>query len=344
MIACSTAGRSSSCKTAESFDAMPFLEDIYLYDLNVPDSTPLAFRSARGGEAQPTLLSLLGVAPRAWAEIAQRLYDGSVYLAANGGAVLLPVQGSVGRYALVVKTTLPVSALAYLYACAVQGEAYADEEICNTAPRVDAREREAAESARQTVAALRMLQAACERAVTAGDAEECIDTAAELMGVSLMPPEFAELPPMQAQGMLPDMQPSGQVLLVSILTLLSAMRNHAHARSGWLYATPCEQGYVLQAVLRCAKDTNLDALAHLRVTLEDHGVSSGALTSELPVKPPRQYAYMSRKITDPRRPLCARCGCLDARCASCLAVRWAVLPFVCDVALLGIKALPHFEE
>lgn len=323
---------------------MHFWEDVYLYDLNVPDSAPLAFRSARGGVAQPTLLGLLGVSPKAWQQIAQRLYDGSVYLAANGGAVLLPVQGSVGRYALVVKTTLPVSALAYLYACAGQGEAYADEEICNTAPRVDAREREAAESARETVAALRMLQAACERAVTAGDAEECIAMAAALLGVALMLPESVELPPMQAHGMLPEMQPAGQVLLVSVLTLLSAMRNHAHARSGWLYATPCEQGYVLQALLRCAEDADTEALLHWRDVLEENGVSSGALKRTLPVKPPRQYAYMSRKITDPRKPLCARCGCLDAHCASCQLMRWAVLPFVCDAALHGIKALPRFEE
>ena len=323
---------------------MPFLEDIYLYDLNVPDSTPLAFRSARGGEAQPTLLSLLGVAPRAWPEIAQRLYDGSVYLAANGGAVLLPVQGSAGRYAVVVKPELSASAMAYLYASVGQETAYAEASVKDAAPKIAAREKEAAESARGTIAVLRLLLADCMRVKSASDAQACIDTAAELMGVLLMSPASAELPPMQAQGMLPEMQPSGQVLLVSILTLLSAMRNLAHARSGWLYATPCEQGYVLQAVLRSAKDTNLDSLAHLRATLEDHGVSSGALTSELPVKPPRQYAYMSRKITDPRKPLCARCGCLDARCASCLAVRWAVLPFVCDASLLGIKALPHFEE
>ena len=105
---------------------MPFLEDIYLYDLNVPDSTPLAFRSARGGEAQPTLLALLGISVRHWMEIAGELYRGSVYLAANGGAVILPVQGSVGRYAFVVKTRLSVPSLAYLYASAGPETAYAD--------------------------------------------------------------------------------------------------------------------------------------------------------------------------------------------------------------------------
>ena len=323
---------------------MPFLEDIYLYDLNVPDSTPLAFRSARGGEAQPTLLTLLGISVRHWMEIAGELYRGSVYLAANGGAVILPVQGSVGRYAFVVKTRLSVPSLAYLYASAGQGAAYADGELRESVPRVSAQEREAAESARRTVAALRLLLADCMRARAAHDAQACVDAAAELMGVSLMPPESAELPPMRAQGMLPDMQLSGQVLMISLFTLLSTIRNHAHARSGWLYATPCEQGYVLQAMLRCAEDVDLHALSHLRAALTDGGVSVGALSDVSPVKPPRQYAYMSRKITDPRKPLCARCGCLDARCASCLAVRWAVLPFVCDASLLGIKALPQFTE
>lgn len=323
---------------------MPFLEDIYLYDLNVPDSTPLAFRSVRGGEAQPTLLSLLGVAPRAWPEIAQRLYDGSVYLAANGGAVLLPVQGSAGRYAVVVKPELSASAMAYLYASVGQETAYAEASVKDAAPKIAAREKEAAESARRTVAALRLLLADCMRARAAHDAQACMDAAAALMGVELMLPGSAEPVPGRLQGMLPEMQSSGQVLLVSMLTLLSAMRNHAHARSGWLYATPCEQGYVLRAALRCTEDADLGALSHLRDALEDGGVLPGVWASISPVKPPKQYAYMSRKITDPRRPLCARCGCLDARCASCLAVRWAVLPFVCDASLLGIKALPHFEE
>lgn len=323
---------------------MTFLEDIYLYDLNVPDSEPLAYRSARGGEAQPTLLSLLGIAPKDWARIAQNLYDGSVYLAVGGGAVLLPVQGSIGRYAVVVKADLPVPALAYLYACAGQGAAYADHAICTALPCVDARQAEATESARATVASLRMLMDACERTQNAYDAQACMDAAAALMGVELMLPESAEPVPGRLQGMLPEMQPSGQVLLVSMLTLLSAMRNHAHARGGWLYATPCEQGYVLRAALRCTEDADLGALSHLRDALEDGGVLPGVWASISPVKPPKQYAYMSRKITDPRRPLCARCGCLNARCASCKLVCWAVLPFISDVALHGIKDLPHFEE
>lgn len=323
---------------------MTFSEDIYLYDLNAPERAPLAHRSARGGEEQPTLLSLLGISPGEWIRIAEHLDRGSVYLGANGGAVLLPVYGGIGRYAAVVKTALSVPALAYLYACAGQGEAYADEELRVAAPGLSAKEREAAECARQTVAAVRLLRSLCECANTAYDAQECVDAAAALLGVALLPPDSAELAPMQAQGFLPDMQLSGQALLISALTLLSFMRNHAHARSGWLYATPSEQGYVLQALMRCAQDADRSTLAHLRRALEDGGVSLGALTDALPIKPPRHYAYMSRKITDPRKPLCARCGCLDKRCATCLAVRWAVLPFVCDTALLGIKALPRFTE
>ena len=242
---------------------MTFLEDIYLYDLNTPDNAPLAFRSARGGEEQPTLLTLLGISVRQWMEIAGELYRGSVYLAANGGAVLLPVQGSIGRYAMVIKTELSVPALAYLYACAGQGEAYADVQIKAAVPKIREREHEAAESARRTVAALRMLLANCMRAQDAYDAQACVDAAAELMGVELLSPEVAELPPMQVLGTLPEMQFSGQVLLISILTLLSTMRYWAHARSGWLYVTPCEQGYALQAVLRCEQDADLSAVGKI---------------------------------------------------------------------------------
>ncbi|MBQ7378170.1 MAG: hypothetical protein IJW70_12195 [Clostridia bacterium] len=51
---------------------------------------------------------------------------------------------------------------------------------------------------------------------------------------------------------------------------------------------------------------------------------------------------MNRKITDPRHPFCAHCGCLDKRCNECTALQWAVLPYVYDAALLGIKDLPVF--
>lgn len=164
------------------------------------------------------------------------------------------------------------------------------------------------------------------------------------MGVELMPSETAEYAAMQAQGVLPEMRHEGHVLLVCLLSLLSAMRNRAHARSGWLYAVADGQGYAIQAVLRCAQESDLDALAHLRAGLEDSGVAVGALIDTVPIVPPKQYAYLQKKITDPRKPLCARCGCLDARCTTCTLVRWAVLPYVCDAALQGIKTLPYFEQ
>ncbi len=322
----------------------PFYEDVYLYDLNSPEMPPLAYRSARGGEEQPDLLSLLGLPTREWNEVASRLYQGAVYLSAKGGAILMPVYGSLGRFAVAVKTALSLPALAYAYQCAGQQAAHADAPIQQAAPKPTAREREAAESAVRTVAALRLLIKACENVNDANDAEDCIAKTAELLGVSLMQREKAEVAPMQGQGILPDARHEGQALLICVMTLLSVMRNQAHARSGWLYAALCEDGYALQAFLRTEEDAEPAALVHLRTVLENCGVSVGARVSASPVKPPKQYAYMSHKIADPHKPLCARCGCLDARCATCTAVQWAVLPYTCDAALLGIKTLPHFEN
>lgn len=328
----------------ESVTVTPFYEDVYLYDLNAAEASPLAHRSARGGEVQPKLLSLIGLSAHAWYSVAQHLYHGAVYLSANGGAVLLPVGGGIGRLVAVVKTNLSLPALAYVAQCAGQGERYADAQIESALPDPPAREYAAAESAVHTVARLRLLIDACAQGLDAYGAQECICEAASMMGVELMPCEQAEMPPMQGQGLLPSMQHSGQATFAVVMTILSIMRNRAHARSGWLYATPCEQGYALQAFLRCAADADLSAPEALRGLLEDGGVTLGARTYASAVKPPKQYAYMSRKITDPRKPLCVRCHCLDARCASCTAVQWAVLPYVCDAALLGIKTLPYFEE
>ncbi len=352
MIVCSTAGLCSSCRTAESFKSMwnenekntPFYEDVYLYDLNSMEMPPLAYRSARGGKAQPDLLSLINLPAREWHDIARQLYECSVYLWINGGVVLLPVHGSLGRLVAVVKTTLSLPAFAYLAQCAGQKEAYFDAQIKETAPKLQAHEYEAAQSAVRTVTELRLLIEACASARNAFDAEECIQKAAEIMGVTLMPQEKAEFAPMQGQGLLPDMQHAGQALFTCVFTLLSIMRNEAHARSGWLYAAPCETGYTLQALARCPSDADTATLDRLRIMLQDCGVALGARTFALPVKPPKQYAYMSRKITDPRKPLCARCGCLDTRCKSCTVIQFAALPYVCDAALLGIKALPHFEQ
>ena len=322
----------------------PFYEDVYLYDLNHVEAPPLAYRSARGGETQQSLLTLIDLSVREWHTVALRLYECPVYLGANGGAVLLPLTGSVGRFVLVVKTSLSLPSLAYLVQCAGQGAVYADAEIQAAVPKLSTREREAAESAVRVVAELRRLAAACEKACSVLDAEECIQIAAELMGVVLMPQERVESAPMQGQGLLPDMQHTGQVLFVCVCTLLSIMRNGAHARSGWLYAVPCETGYTLHAFVRCPSDADLEALDRLRTMLEDGGVVHGVRTETSPVQPPKQYAYLSKKITDPRKPLCARCGCLDARCKACTAIQVAVLPYVCDAALLGIKDLPQFEQ
>ncbi len=322
----------------------PFYEDVYLYDLNQPEMPPLAYRSARGGEEQPDLLSLIGLSARAWNEVAAHLYGGAVYLCGNGGAVLLPVLGGIGRFAVAVKTRLSLPALAYLVQCAGQDAVYTDAQIGQAVPKLLPREREAAESAACTVAKLSFLIKACLSAQSTYDAEECVEKAAGIMGVSLMPRDKAEAAPMQGQGMLPEMQHAGQALLVCILTLLSVMRNEAHARSGWLYAAPCDCGYTLQAFLRCASDADLEVLTRLRALLEDAGVAVGARTYASPLKPPKQYSYLHKKITDPQKPLCAECGCLDRRCASCTAVQWAVLPYACDAALLGIKAEPYFEK
>lgn len=321
----------------------PFLVDVYLYDLNRPEMPPLAYRSARGGEEQPDLLSLIPLSACAWQEVAEHLYGGAVYLSQDGGAILLPVFGSLGRLALVVKTNLPLSALAYVYQCAGQGEVYADQALRECVPKLSAKTKPIAEDAVHTVAQLRRLTKACESVLGAYDAMECIDMAQGLMGVSCMSDQRVETAPLQGQEVLPLMQHAGQVLLACVLTLLSVMRNDAHARSGWLYALPCGQGYTLQVFLRLVQQETPEALVRLRTMFEMCDVAFCARVGEVPVIPPKQYSYMSRKITDPHKPLCARCGRLDARCAHCTAVQWSVLPYVCDTALLGIKTLPHFE-
>ena len=330
--------------THEQDKVTPFYEGVYLFDLNQAEAIPLAFRSARGGEAPPDLLSLIGLSAREWYAVADKLYSDALYLEAGGGAVILPVTGSIGRLAVVVKTALSPAAFAYLVQNAGQGDIYADAQLCTLPPKLNAQERVMAESAVRTVADLRFLIDSCMQARDVYSAQTCIKEAACLMGVSLMPQEKAEAAPMKEQGILPGMQYCGQVLFACILTMLSVMRNEAHGRSGWLYATPCRDGYVLQAFTRCAEDTELGGLALLRGLLEDGGAAVGAHTYTASLKPPRQYAYMSRKITDPHKPLCACCQCLDARCTSCMALQWAVLPYVCDAALLGIKAEPMFKE
>lgn len=324
-------------------DALRFAfgEDVYVYDLNRIQDAPLAFRCASGGQEMPDLLGLLGISVHAWLDLEQALYSGPLCLA--GGAVVLPLFGNVGRLVAVIKTDVPPASFAWWARSAGIGEMHLDDVLAHAEPSVRARDREVLESFFRTVAQMRMLIDLCAQANTVYQVEECIALAAQIWGVALMPQDTVEMPAMQGQMMLPDMRLSGQALAVCLMTLLSFIRNRAHARSGWLYAVPCENGAIVQAVIRCSEQASFSALAHLRILLEDGGIVLAERTFASPIKPPKQYAYMHRKITDPRYPLCVRCGCLDARCASCTVVQWAVLPYVCDTALLGIKNGFEFE-
>lgn len=329
----------------ESAPAQPaFVEDVYLYDLNKPASAPLAYRCARGGEKQPPLLELLGLGARQWLHDEQRLYDMPLCLCEAGGAVVLPVFGSIGRLVVVVKPTVSLHALAYLAQSARLGTLYVSEKFAELHPHVSEREREATERFAQTVARLRLLIDWCASAESVGAVEDCISLACELWGVELMPVKTAEFSTLQGQVLLSEMRFSGQVLAVTLMTMLSVMRYHAHARSGWLYAARCEAGIVLQAAFRMASECPMDETDHLRELFEDGGIAFGTRDYQASVKPPRQYAYLHRKITDPQHPYCARCGCLDKRCATCMAVQWAVMPYVCDAALLGIKNYFSWSE
>lgn len=319
-----------------------FAEDVYVYDLNLPQSAPLAYRSADGGWEQPDLLTLLGLSARRWRVYEHQLYSMPVCLSEQGGALVLPVFGGIGRFAIVIKPHISLPALAYLLAAQAFGKVYTDEGFAMIAPAMQARDRAAAERTVIAAAAVRLLISSCDSAGNAYQISECIALAAELWGVELMDEGTVEFPAMKGQDYLPEMKLSGQALFLALVTLISVMRNCAHARSGWLYALQDAECAVLHAVLRTSDEASADALVRLRSLLEQGGVVVASRSFEAPVKPPRQYAYMNRKITDPRHPLCARCGCLDGRCRQCTALQWAVLPYVCDAALLGIKNLPVF--
>ena len=321
-----------------------FSEDFYLFDLNRPSDAPLAYRCARGGEEQPDLLRVLGISAREWMRYEQKLYDYSLCLGEAGGALVLPLFGSLGRFVVVLKPDIPTPALAYLAASARFGEICAAESIADVPPAMTEKDRETAERFAQTVARTRLLIDWCRTTKSVGQAEDCISLAAELMGVELMPAQTAEFRAELQTPVLPDMEFSGQAFAVSLLTLLSAMRNDAHARSGWLYAADRGKGIVIEAAFRIGPDRELASLAQLQLLLENGGVMLGTRTYQAPIKPPKQYAYMHKKITDPQHPYCARCACLDKRCAVCTAVEWAILPYVCDAALLGIKNYFRFEE
>ncbi len=321
-----------------------FAEDVYLYDLNKPASAPLAFRCARGGEEKPVLLEALGISARQWVQYEQKLYDMPLCTHQSGGAVVLPVFGSIGRLAIVVKPIFSVATFANLVQSAWLGAVYAIDDFADVPVRIPDRESEAAEHFASTVARLRLLVDWCCEAKDAGQIEDCISLACELWGVDLMPLHTVELAPLQGQVSLPGMSYSGQALAVSLMTLLSVMRNDAHARSGWLYVSKAEQLPALQAAFRMASDCQIAALERLKELLENTNVIYGVREESSGIKPLRQYAYLHKKITDPQHPYCARCGCLDKRCATCMAVQWAVMPYVCDAALLGIKNYFSWSE
>ena len=321
-----------------------FVEDVYLYDLNRPLGAPIACRSARAGEVQPKLPELLELSAREWQGYEKRLYDAPLCLDKAGGAVVLPVFGSIGRFAIVLKPKLGLQSLSCLAQSEQLGQMDRAGGFEGVPCAISEREREDAERFAQTVVRMRLLIDWCCDAHSAGQVEDCISLAAELWGTELMPARTAEFPVVQEQRALPDMQFCGQALFVSLLTLLSAMRNRAHARSGWLYAMERDGRFMLAADFRTDAGSKLGELAQLQEILENGGLTFGSRTYASPVKPLQQYAYLHKKITDPHHPYCARCICLDKRCAVCTAVQWVVLPYVCDAALLGIKNYFSWSE
>ena len=327
----------------EPMKAFAFCDDLYLYDLNSQGSPPLAYRCARAGEQQPSLLELLGISARDWLKIEDKLYSMPVCLAGDGGTILLPMFGNIGRFVFVIKSGLSSSALAYLAQSGALGEAYIDGQSGAVRSKLAVQDRKAMQDVLSTVSDLRYVVEACHESPNAFAMEECILRCADLFGVELMLPETVELSAMQGQQVLPEMQPSGQASVLFLVVLLSLMRNKAHARSGWLYVNSASLGFVLQACMRLPPDANTESAARLQAIYEDSGVLFGTRMAKMPIKPPKQYAYMHKKITDPRHPFCARCGCLDERCADCTVLQWAVLPYISDAALLGIKNYFLFE-
>ena len=332
-----------SWQEQEQIKVTAFWDDLYLYDLNSPDSMPIAYRCARAGERQPTFLELLGISSRDWLQLEDRLYSLPVCLARKQGAILIPLFGNIGRFLFVIVPKLTPSALAYLAQSGVLGEVYLDEQLGAVRPNLTASDREAFSNVLNTVTILRCVIRDCEQELSELSLEDCILRCASLFGVELMSPDTAELAALQGQRGLPEMHQSGQVCVLFFMTMLSLMRNRAHARSGWLYVSPTDNGYALQACMRLPHQANTESSARLRTICEDSGVPFGIREESLPIKPPKQYAYMHKKITDPRHPFCARCGCLDARCADCTVLQWAVLPCTSDAALLGIKNYFVFE-
>lgn len=316
-----------------------FYDDLYLYDLNAPDSAPLAYRCATGGTQPPALSLLLGLTPRAWQDLQERLYDQPTAICRGKCAVIMPICGRVGRFAAVVIPHLSHGAFVRMVNEGRLGVLESLEEDSKAHDDASAEDAFAA-----TVQGVRLLISLCADAQNTGDVQACISLATELWGVALMPEESAEFPILQEQGILPDADFEPSALAVALMTVASMLRNAAHGRSGWLYAGQGTYGTVLHAAFRADEDACLDALEHLGASLEEGGVIVSRRDGAAPLKPPKQYAYMHKKIGDPTRPLCNLCGRFDAHCARCVAVRWAVLPYVTDQALLGIKNCLVFHE
>lgn len=250
----------------------------------------------------------------------------------------MPLCGNIGRFAVVMVPHLSHGAFARL----VNSGALGDFAPISVAGK-DKSTPEAEQSFAIAVRRMHLLTVMCAQIRDAVDLEECIGLACEQWGITRMPRERAEFAPLQTSGVLEDAALAPCALAVSLLCMVSLIRNEAHARSGWLYATDSENGPVLQCAFRADAGMPLQVLDRLQQRLEDGGVTVGRRDRPEPRKPPKQYAYMHRKIGDPARPLCNLCGRYDQSCDDCVAVRWAVLPFVTDRALLGIKNYIKFE-
>lgn len=79
---------------------MIFYDDVYLYDLNLPESPPLAWRCADGGLPQPDLPTLLGLSMREWLQRERTIYQSPISVVADRCAVVLPLSGRIGRLAV----------------------------------------------------------------------------------------------------------------------------------------------------------------------------------------------------------------------------------------------------
>lgn len=316
-----------------------FFDDVYLYDLNLPESPPLAWRSANGGTSQPDLPTLLGLPMREWLERERMLYQDPICIATGKRAVILPISSRIGRFAAVVVPQMSQAEFVRAVNTGMLGE-LAPMDL----PMAKTGNPEAEQALSCTVQGIRLLLLQCAQVESAAELEDCIALAVGLWGVVPMPAERMEFSGLSLQGSLPQPSLEPGALAVALMTMTSLMRNAAHARSGWLYTEQTEQGPVLQCIFRADAQESLQVLEVLQTALEAGGVTVGRRDGEAPVKPPRQYSYMHSKRGDPTRPLCNKCSHYDAHCAHCIAVRWAIWPYVTDGALLGIKSYLVFEQ